>query len=100
MTKKLLLLVVACIMTLSASAQFQKGKGYVGASLTGLNLHYNGNDKFTLGLQAQGGYFIADNLMLLAEASFEHSSNDAVADRYTLGVATRDKSSANIIASG
>ena len=89
MTKKLVLLAVACIMTLGASAQFQKGKGYVGASLTGLDLHYNGNDKLTLGLQAQGGYFIADNVMLLAEASFEHSSNDAVADRYTLGVGGR-----------
>ena len=89
MTKKLFLLVAACIMTLSASAQFQKGKGYIGGSLTGLNLHYNGNDKFSLGLQAQGGYFIADNLMLLGEASFEHSSNDAVADRYTLGVGGR-----------
>lgn len=89
MTKKFLFLAVACLMTLSAGAQFQQGKGYIGASLTGLNLHYNGNDKLNLGVQAQGGYFIADNLMLLGQASIEHSGNHDVANRYTVGVGGR-----------
>ncbi len=36
------MLSMAVIMTLGAHAQFQEGKAYLGASLTGLNLRYNG----------------------------------------------------------
>ena len=39
-----MLLVAAMIVSICASAQFQEGKGYLGASLTGLDLHYNGQD--------------------------------------------------------
>ncbi len=90
MTKKLFLLAVAVfMMALNANAQFQKGKGYIGASLSGLNLHYSGDDKFTFGLNAQGGYLFADNLMLLAQVGFQHSGNDDVADSYSVGVGGR-----------
>ena len=65
MKKKMLLMAVALLLTVSASAQFHEGKGYIGASLTGLNLNYNGNDGFNFGLEAKGGYLFADNLMAL-----------------------------------
>ena len=39
-----MLFVAAMVVSISASAQFQEGKGYLGASLTGLDLHYNGQD--------------------------------------------------------
>ena len=44
MKKTLLIVALALLTSLTASAQFQKGKGYVGASLTGLNMSYNGGD--------------------------------------------------------
>ena len=49
MIKKCLLLVATMMVSICASAQFQEGKGYIGASLTGFNLHYNAHDKFNLG---------------------------------------------------
>ena len=45
-----MLLVAAMIVSLCASAQFQEGKGYLGASLTGLDLHYNSQDGFNIGI--------------------------------------------------
>ena len=52
-----MLLVAAMVVSISASAQFQEGKGYLGASLTGLDLHYNGHDGMNIGVQAKAGYF-------------------------------------------
>lgn len=76
-------------MAVSANAQFEEGKVYFGGSLTGLNLKYTGHDKFGLGLQAQTGYMFSDNLMLLAQASYEHTGNDAVADHLMVGAGGR-----------
>lgn len=39
--KKTLLLLAVLMLSITANAQFRKGKGYLGASLTGLDLHYN-----------------------------------------------------------
>ena len=89
MKKKLTLLFVALMMLVAANAQFQEGKGYLGASLTGLDMSYSGAEKFNLGIEAKGGYLIADNLMLLGMASYEHSGNDEVADRVSAGVGAR-----------
>ena len=71
MKKKIILLVTALLMTITASAQFEEGKLYSGASLTGLNLSYNGADELNLGVQAKLGYMIEDDLMLLGNASFQ-----------------------------
>ena len=40
----------ALFMTVTANAQFEADKVYVGASLSGIDLHYNGNDKLNLGV--------------------------------------------------
>lgn len=87
--KKFLMMIAALMMTISASAQFEEGKVYVGASLTGLNLSYNGTDDLNLGVEAKAGYLFTDNWMITGQASLQHSSNDAVPDRYTLGVGGR-----------
>lgn len=96
MTKKSFIAVVsALLMAVTAHAQradigpFDQGKIYVGASLTGLDLSYNGMNKLSLGVQALGGYMVADNLMLLGQASYQHCGNDAVADEATVGVGGR-----------
>lgn len=83
------MLSMAVIMTLGAHAQFQEGKAYLGASLTGLNLRYNGHDGFSLGLEAKAGYLAWDNVMLLGLLSAEHNGSEAVADHIMVGAGGR-----------
>lgn len=87
--KKTALLLMALLVSVVANAQFQAGKGYVGASLTGLDLHYNGADKLNFGLEAKGGILPWDNLMLLGMVNYQHSGNDDIADQITIGVGGR-----------
>ena len=89
MKKKIILLVTALLMTITASAQFEEGKLYSGASLTGLNLSYNGADELNLGVQAKLGYMIEDDLMLLGNASFQTSSSKGTPNSMSLGVGGR-----------
>lgn len=89
MMKKIALLIAVLTMTVAAHAQFQKGKGYIGASLTGLDMHYNGGDKFNFGLEAKGGYILWDNLMALGSIGYQHSGRDEVQDYFELGVGGR-----------
>lgn len=77
---------MALVMTISANAQFKAGKGYVGASLTGLDLHYNGQDKLNLGAEAKAGYLPWDNIMFLAEAGIQHNGDSDVPDDIRVGV--------------
>ena len=81
MKKKIILLFTALLMTISANAQFEEGKLYAGASLTGLNLSYNGANELNLGVQAKLGYMVADELMLLGNAGIQTSSSH-VGGRY------------------
>lgn len=84
MKKKVLVLMVALMSVITASAQFEKGKVYVGGSLTGLNMNYSG-DKFRFGAQANVGYFIADDFLLHASAAYEHNDGNA----YGVGAGAR-----------
>lgn len=70
--KKFFFALAMFAMALTASAQssdtpFEKGKIYVGAGFSGLNLNYNSNTKWNFDINARGGYFIEDNWMLLGE---------------------------------
>jgi len=87
--KKLVMLFVALTMTLSGFAQFEQGKKYVGASLTGLDLNYSGAEDFNLGVEAKAGYLFADDFMLTAQASYQHSGNDDIPDNVSVGVGAR-----------
>ncbi|MBF1452083.1 MAG: hypothetical protein HXN72_01175 [Prevotella pallens] len=89
MMKKLSFILLSLTFSLCIHAQFQEGKGYIGASLTGFNLHYNAHDKFNLGLEAKLGYFAWDNIMLLANVSAEHNGSEAVADHISVGAGGR-----------
>ena len=84
--KKIAFILLCCILSsLSGYAQskdyrspFGKGKVYVGASLTGLNLNYNSNEKWHLGIDGRGGWMFQDNWMLLGTVGLEtrhHSYN-------------------------
>lgn len=89
MRKKILAMAMALLTATGAYAQFEKGKVYVGASLTGLNMKYNGSDKFSFGIQAQGGYFVANDILLHGTVGYDHSGADGVVDKLTLGVGGR-----------
>ncbi|QUB70150.1 outer membrane beta-barrel protein [Prevotella multiformis] len=89
MFRRCMLLVAAMVVSLCASAQFQEGKGYLGASLTGLDLHYNGQDGFNVGIEGKAGYFPWDNIMVLASFDAVHDGSKTVADHITVGVGGR-----------
>lgn len=73
MMKKFLLLLLLLVGSLSAQAQFEQGKKYVSASISGLGLSYSASEKFRLGLDAGAGYFMADCLLLRGTLSYEHT---------------------------
>lgn len=87
--KKLALVAVALLASVAAHAQFEKGKVYCGASLTGLNLSYSGSSELNLGLQGQAGYLFADNLMAVGNLSYQHTGNEGVKDYVSVGVQGR-----------
>ncbi len=72
MRKKLFAVVAALMVAVAANAQFEKGKVYVGASLSGLDLSYNGADEGKFAVQASGGYLFADNWMLTGLVDVDH----------------------------
>lgn len=86
--KKVIMLFAALLLTISASAQFEKNKTYVGASLSGLNLSYNGSNELGFGVNAMAGKFVADNLMLYGTAGYDHPGKDTD-DYFTVGVGGR-----------
>lgn len=89
MIKRLMIIMVVSMLSLGAFAQFQEGKGYLGASLTGLDIHHNSKYGLNIGLEGKAGYFLRDNLMVLGHISAEHNGSDTVADHFTVGVGGR-----------
>lgn len=87
--KKILMLLVVMSMAISGYAQFEQGKYYVGASLTGLDISYSGSEDLNLGLDVKGGYLIADDWMITAQVGIQHNGNDDVANMYSLGIGGR-----------
>lgn len=87
--KKLAILAVALLSTVAANAQFESGKKYCGASLTGLNLSYNGSQELNLGIQAKAGYFIDDDWMVLGQAEYTHSSKTDPKNFFSVGAQGR-----------
>ena len=87
--KKIAVVALSLIVSIGANAQFESGKQYCGASLTGLNLSYNGSEELSLGIQAKAGYFFEDDMMLLAQAEYKHSGLEGVKDYWALGAQGR-----------
>jgi len=67
MKKIFLTLLFGLMMTVAANAQFEQGKLYANAGLSGLDLNYNANSKWNLGLSAKVGYMFVDDWMVLAD---------------------------------
>lgn len=87
MKKKVLMLLVAVLTTMAAHAQFEEGKIYVGASLSGLDLKYNGLEEASFGIDAKAGYLFMDNLMATAQLSYNKQTD--VPSYLKMGVGAR-----------
>ena len=85
--KKLAIAALALVVSTTAHAQFESGKQYIGASMTGLNLSYNGSQDLNLGIQAKAGYFVEDDWMLFGQAEYNHSGLEGVKDYFSVGYA-------------
>lgn len=70
--KKIILALLLAVMSLNASAQFEQHTSYLSTSLTGLNFSYNKEQNVTFGLQAMGGYFLADEWMVYGRFGYDH----------------------------
>ena len=80
--KKIAIAALALVVSTTAHAQFESGKQYIGASMTGLNLSYNGSQNLNLGIQAKAGYFVEDDWMLLGQVEYNHSGLEGVKGYY------------------
>lgn len=67
MKKKLIMMLLALTMSAATYAQFEQGKLYASASLSGLDLNYNSNEKWKLDVQGKVGYLFEDSWMLTAQ---------------------------------
>lgn len=83
--KKILLCLAVIFCTLSANAQFEKGKWYTNASATGLD--FNVNDGASFGFELNAGHFLLDDFAVLANLGGEYG--DRVYDHTGLGVGVR-----------
>lgn len=84
--KKVFLFLAVLAVSLTANAQFEQGKGYLGASLSSIDISSQAK-KFHFGLNAKAGYLFADNLMATAQVGYEHMEDTP--DMLTLGAGAR-----------
>ncbi len=88
--KKAVLVLGMLAATMTAQAQFEKGKWFVNPSLSGFNLSYDtGSENASLGMEAQGGKFLLDNIAVLVNAGIGWNVGHSASDVYTLGVGGR-----------
>ena len=85
--KSIVTAVLVFMATLSANAQFEKGKIYVGASLSGLDMTYNGSEKGKFSIEGKAGYLVEENVMLTAQAAY--SKQDKLPFMISLGIGGR-----------
>lgn len=84
--KKIALFVVALAMSVAANAQFERGKGYMGASLSGFDMSSQAK-QFHLSSDAKVGYLLCEDLMATAQVGYNHLEDTD--DIYSLGVGGR-----------
>ena len=75
MKKKIAMFIATMMVSLASHAQFEAGKTYVGASLSGLDLSYSGLGGGSFGIQGKAGYMLADNWMAIGQLSYDKQKN-------------------------
>ena len=73
MIKRLFILLLLSVCMLQANAQFERGKKYIGASVSGLGLSYSKNEDFRIGLDAEMGYFLSNCFLLKGNIGYDHT---------------------------
>ena len=84
--KKIAFILVALLVSVASHAQFEQGKFYLGASMSGFDISSQAK-QFHLGIDARGGFMVQENLLALAELGYNHWQHDA--DLITIGAAGR-----------
>jgi hypothetical protein len=87
MKKKFLMMLMALTMSAATYAQFEQGKMYASAGLSGLGLNFNSNEKWKLDIMGRVGYLFADNLMVTAQGQFGYRRYEP--NYFTLGAGAR-----------
>jgi len=87
--KKILFILFALAATINANAQFEEGKTYIGASLSGLDLNISGAEKLRFSAGATAGYFLMDDVLLTANVGIEKNGGDINRNVFTFGAGGR-----------
>ena len=78
MKKVIMMILCGLMFSLASSAQggyvppFAKNKIYTSASLSGIGLSYNNNQKWNLNLDAKGGWLFEDNWMVTGTVGYNY----------------------------
>ncbi len=87
MKKKIALFITGLLMAVSANAQFEQGKVYVNANLSGFDFSHNGLMGSHFDIGAKGGYLISDNFSLLADINYTYYKDQF--DKFNVGAGAR-----------
>ena len=87
MKKKMMMMFLSLLVSAASYAQFEQGKLYANASLSGLDLSYNSLKKWNLGINAKFGCFFADDWMVLVDGSW--NIRDDAPNDYRIGAGFR-----------
>ena len=85
--KKLLAVLLVSLAATSAEAQFAQGTKYIGASVSNFGVSYNKKSKFSLGVNAEAGYFFADCWMARATVGYNYQKDGA--NDFNIGAGAR-----------
>lgn len=86
MKRKLTLMLICLMAAITANAQFENGKKYIGASLSGLNLSYNSTEKSHLSLEAKAGLMFTDDWMIMAHVAYDKRKDMPATSSFSAGV--------------
>lgn len=97
MKKYILSFVATALVSLTANAQvaqpmedpFEAGKIYVAASASGIDLNYNGDDGFNVGVEAKFGIMVYDDLLAHASIAYNHNGSHSIPDNMNVGIGLR-----------
>ena len=84
--KKVIMGLLMVLSTMTANAQFEAGKTYIGASVSGLGMKYSEQSKFCADLSTTAGCFLANDLLVFGNINYSHRQKF---DEFELGVGGR-----------
>lgn len=87
--KRILLAVIMAVVSVGAFAQFEKGTKYVNTSMSGLQMQYSKNSRFSMGLDANAGYFVIDDLAIMGRFGYNHTFGGKKTNVFDFGASAR-----------